>query len=85
MGLAQAHGIVALHNGHITVESELGAGTAFTIYLPAMVATENTSSNAGTQALLPLGQGERVLVVEDDTAVCASILELLETCNDRVT
>ncbi len=38
LGLAAAHSIVARHEGHITVESEFGVGTTFTVYLPASFA-----------------------------------------------
>jgi PAS domain S-box-containing protein len=34
LGLAMAYGIINQHNGYMNVESELGRGTAFTIYLP---------------------------------------------------
>ena len=36
MGLSVAHGIINEHNGVIEVESELGTGTSFYIYLPAL-------------------------------------------------
>ena len=35
LGLSSAHTIIRQHKGHIEVESEIGAGTKFSIYLPA--------------------------------------------------
>lgn len=77
LGLAQVHGIVGQHDGHITVESEIGVGTEFTIYLPAH---EMVIAGAPVQmpaAALARGHNEVVLVVEDDTALRAAIVETL--------
>jgi len=84
LGLAQVHGIVALHDGHITVASEPRAGTTFTIYLPAAAAPENLRAAAMAHALLPQGHGQSILVVEDDAAVRSSIVDLLVLWHYRV-
>ncbi|MFN8467521.1 MAG: PAS domain S-box protein [Caldilineaceae bacterium] len=85
LGLAQVHGIVALHDGYITVASEPGSGTTFTIYLPELVAAVDMRAAAMAHAQLPQGHGEHVLVVEDDATVRASIADLLALWHYRVT
>jgi PAS domain S-box-containing protein len=85
LGLAQVHGIVALHDGHITVASEPRAGTTFTIYLPAAAAPEDVRAAAMAHAHLPQGHGECILVVEDDAGVRASMVDLLGLWHYQVT
>jgi CheY-like chemotaxis protein len=86
LGLAQVYGIVAQHEGHIDVQTRVNEGTAFDIYLPAL----NVGSDAPTldehSALehLPVGRGEQILVVEDETIVRRALVESLTTLNYRV-
>jgi|GEM_PF-2434982 len=82
LGLAQIYGIVMQHNGCITVNSRVGHGTTFTIYFPAL-----PDHNAVTEApvnVIPHGQGETVLLVEDEQVVRQVIETMLETLNYRV-
>jgi len=76
LGLAQAHGIVAQHNGHIVVTSEPGIGTAFSIYLPAL-SLGVTAVDPAPLADVPRGQGQSILLVEDEASLRASLVELL--------
>jgi PAS domain S-box-containing protein len=64
LGLSQVFGFVKQIGGAMTVESEVGKGALFTMYLPASggTATEQTRTDSG-------GALRRVLVVEDDTVV----------------
>ncbi len=83
LGLAQAHGIVAQHNGHIVVTSEQGVGTTFSIYLPAL-----SLGVAGADEALPTdllrGSGQTLLIVEDEASLRASLVELLANLGYRV-
>lgn len=81
LGLAQAHGIVAQHQGQIFVSSEPGAGATFTVFLPAHQPRERITASAAERPRLPQGNGETVLIVEDDAALRASLLDLLELLN----
>jgi CheY-like chemotaxis protein len=71
LGLSTVHGIVRSSGGFIKVRSELGHGTEFQVYFPAVPEpqAEGTSKSAHPFAA---GQGELVLVVDDE----ATILEV---------
>jgi two-component system cell cycle sensor histidine kinase/response regulator CckA len=76
LGLAQVYGIVRQHEGHIAVESQLGSGTTFKIYLPALALPE-VKTEAPPRITSPAGRGETILVVEDDATTRAAISEIL--------
>jgi len=68
LGLSTVRGIVAQHEGVISLQSEPGRGTTFTVLLPAAPGSE-TGSDPGGLLAVPLGQGELILVVDDDTSM----------------
>ncbi len=80
LGLATVDGIVAQSGGSISVESESGRGTAFSVFLPRVDAAEApVDAPAAVPAPAPTGDGERILLVEDDTdvrVVAAAVLEM---------
>ncbi|MCP4544455.1 MAG: PAS domain S-box protein [Chloroflexi bacterium] len=81
LGLAQVHGIVAQHEGHIDVESQIGEGTTFTIYLPILPDHPSGSIDGGATLDLPAldkGQKETILVVADDANIRQVLVESLE-------
>lgn len=82
LGLSQVSGIVAQHGGHITVESRLGEGTTFAVYLPRAAAGEPAALNPG--AGLCRGRGETILLVEDEPGVRIAVQKLLEHLGYRV-
>jgi PAS domain S-box-containing protein len=75
LGLSIAYSVVKSHNGYISVDSQIGTGTTFHIYLPA-------SSKALSQSPTreePLASGKlRVLVMEDQEAIREVIRLILE-------
>lgn len=75
LGLATVYGIVKQSGGHITVDSMLGRGTTFTIYLP-MVDEPAPASSTPMPPALPSGT-ETLLVVEDNPAVLSLVVTIL--------
>jgi signal transduction histidine kinase/ActR/RegA family two-component response regulator len=67
LGLSVVHGIVKEHGGAITVQSEVGSGTALAIYLPALP----LSALPPVASVKPMAQGagQRVLFVDDDASL----------------
>ncbi|HHE73009.1 MAG TPA: PAS domain-containing sensor histidine kinase, partial [Chloroflexi bacterium] len=82
LGLAQVEGIVGQHGGRIGVTTELGRGTTFTVYLPALAARPTEPPTADV-SIMPQGRGEMVLVVEDQEAVRTALVQSLEQMNYR--
>ena len=76
LGLAVVHGIVARHEGCIHVESTAGAGTIFSIWLPAVEArageVEKEQGDGG------IGAGQRILVVDDEPSIATICARLLQ-------
>ena len=77
LGLAQVYGIVKQHQGFIEVESSLGIGTTFNVYLPLF---EGDIENAPEPQLeLELdGEGDFLLIVEDDESLRKALWNLFE-------
>jgi len=80
LGLAQVHGIVGQHGGRIDVKTQIGKGTTFTIYLPALEARP-IEQPAPDAAVITRGQGETVLIVEDDSTVRPALTTSLAAWN----
>jgi len=83
LGLATVYGIVKQSNGHIEMQSTLGRGTSFKIYLPAVKKTEPSQESAEDTSSLRFST-ETVLVVEDARALRDLICEGLGRCGCSV-
>ncbi|HUI46354.1 MAG TPA: PAS domain S-box protein [Nitrospirota bacterium] len=76
LGLSMVYGAVKEHKGYITVASEVGVGSSFTIYLPAF--TQAPAALPVPEATTALRGDETLLVVDDEVALLKSIQDALE-------
>jgi len=74
LGLALVHSVVTEHKGFIEVDSQLGKGTTFTVWIPAIHAVEGAGEEA---AEMPMGAGQVILAVDDEVDVLHALEEML--------
>ncbi|MEI7903587.1 MAG: ATP-binding protein, partial [bacterium] len=84
LGLSVVQGIVAAHDGAITVVSQPGQGTTFRVYFPA---ADVGTADAGIAPAKPVpqGQGQHVLFLDDEEALVHLATRMLERLEYRVT
>ncbi len=82
LGLSVVHGIVGDHEGHITVDSQPGRGTVFSVYFPQVEGhVDGVISDAR-----PLSSGnERILLVEDEVDIASATATILDRAGYKVT
>ncbi|MGE9295303.1 MAG: response regulator, partial [Puniceicoccales bacterium] len=83
LGLSVVHGIVKEHGGSIRLRSDVGQGAEFTIFWPCASKSEDVPP-ADTPAEIINGNGELIVVVDDDWAILKMTESLLEESGYRV-
>jgi two-component system, cell cycle sensor histidine kinase and response regulator CckA len=77
LGLSVVFGVVEGHNGFINVESEVGKGSAFHIWLPVAHKARNESEELETATTSDLYGSETILLIEDEQLVREALEEQL--------
>jgi len=83
LGLAMVFGSVQTHGGFIEVESEVGSGTSFRIYLP--VSDKPDATTEPDNQTVPQGAGEHILLIEDERELRDMLATMLTNMGYRVT
>ncbi len=74
LGLAICHSIVSKHNGHISVKSDLGSGTTFTVYLPA---AEQRQVDDEKKTVAAPGSMQATVMIMDDEELVREMVEMM--------
>ncbi|MDP2755170.1 MAG: PAS domain S-box protein, partial [Nitrospirota bacterium] len=81
LGLAMVYGVIKDHKGYITVQSEVGKGSTFNVYLPV---SGKTAYKTLKQKLFSVSGHENILLVDDEEEVLNFIKDILETNGYKV-
>jgi two-component system, cell cycle sensor histidine kinase and response regulator CckA len=76
LGLATVIGIVKGHKGFITLQSQVGVGTTFRVFLPANVEAKEVDDSMAAEDMV--GHGETLLVVDDEATIREAIVTTLQ-------
>jgi CheY-like chemotaxis protein/two-component sensor histidine kinase len=84
LGLSMVYGFVKQSGGHIRIDSTVGHGTTIALYLPYAGAQGGRAAVDAGRLAMPAGQGETVLLVEDDVEVRELVVRQLTGLGYRV-
>ena len=84
LGLSTVFAIVKSHGGFINVYSEIGKGTNFKIYLPALETSADEQRKPSQQGSMPRGKGETVLVIDDENSILTITSKTLQSFGYKV-
>lgn len=80
LGLPTVRTILKSHRGFLELHSRVGEGTRFRVYLPAIARETSSPTTSYPAPTLPPGQGELVLIVDDEQALCEATRHYLAQC-----
>ena len=85
LGLSVVHGIVRSHDGAITLDTSLGGGTRFDIFLPVSEGPAEAAAPSAHEGMpRVMGNGERVLYIDDDETMARMVERLLKRARFEV-
>ncbi len=84
LGLSTVMAVVKSHEGIVNVYSEPGKGTTFNVYLPAMEISSEARKQQPEEVSLPRGNGETILVVDDEASILVITGQTLQAFGYRV-
>ncbi|MBV8544041.1 MAG: PAS domain S-box protein, partial [Acidobacteria bacterium] len=84
LGLSTVQGIVSNHGGFVAVCSAAGEGSTFTVYLPARRAQAEADPVPADTSAVPQGNGEVILLADDDAAILSITQQTLEEFGYKV-
>ncbi|MEO7934101.1 MAG: PAS domain S-box protein [Chthoniobacterales bacterium] len=84
LGLSTVLGIVKSHLGILNVHSTPGRGTTFIIHLPAITTGDAATQSAAAMVAIPRGNGEIILLIDDEPSIITVTTQTLQTYGYRV-
>ena len=78
LGLSMIHGFVRQSGGQVRIYTEPGKGTTMCLYLPRFMGEMDAAETSGASNPEEMGQGETVLVIDDEPTVRMLIVEVLQ-------